>query len=253
MHVRYLALAAGLALTFGVASAQSPAEHIKLADQAYDALKPADAITHYEAAIAADPKDYDALWKASRTLVDLAEFEQDAAKRQNWYKSAELYARRAIEAKPDDAEGHFSLARALGRVALTLGAKERVKYAGDVRNEALEALKYNPNHAGALHVMGVWNAEVMRLSGFSRFMAKNFLGGKVFNSASWPEAQRYMEKAVEVDPERLTHHLDLGRVYADRGMKDKAREQFELVVNGKAREYNDPQYQRQAAEALKKL
>lgn len=253
MHVRYLALAAGLALTFGAASAQSPAEHITMADQAYQALKPADAVTHYEAAIAADPRNYDALWKASRTLVDLAEFETDATKRQNWYKSAEQYARQAIAAKPDDPEGHFSLARALGRVALTLGAKDRVKYAGNVRNEALEALKYNPNHAGALHVMGVWNAEVMRLSGFSRFMAKNFLGGKVFNSASWPEARRYMEKAVEVDPDRLTHHLDLGRVYADMGEKDKAREQFQIVVNGKEREFNDPHYKRQAEEALKKL
>jgi tetratricopeptide (TPR) repeat protein len=256
MHVRYLALAAGVALTLAVgapAAAQSAADHIALGDQAYTARNDAEALQHYEAAIAADPKSYDALWKASRTVVDLAEFEKDATKRQQWYKSGELYARRAVEANPNDAEGHFNLARALGRVALTLGKGDRVKYAGDVRAHALEALKFNPNHAGALHVMGRWNAEIMRLSGFSRFMAKNFLGGKVFGSASWAEARRYMEKAVEVDPDRLTHHLDLGEIYADMGVKDKAREQLELVANGEVREFNDPHYKRQAEEALKRL
>ena len=59
--------------------------------------------------------------------------------------------------------------------------------------------------------MGMWNYNVMRLSGMSRFMAKNFLGGKVFGSANWDEAQRYMEQSVAVEPERLVHHLDLAR------------------------------------------
>ena len=43
-----------------------------------------------------------------------------------------------------------------------------------------------------MHVMGMWNAEVMRLNGMSRFMAKNFLGGRVFESANWNDAQRYL-------------------------------------------------------------
>ena len=37
-----------------------------------------------------------------------------------------------------------------------------------------------------LHVMGMWNAEVMRLNTFSRAVAKNVLGGRVFGAASWP-------------------------------------------------------------------
>jgi hypothetical protein len=154
---------------------------------------------------------------------------------------------------PQDPEGHFSLARALGRRALSVGVRDRVKFATDVRTEAMEALRLNPNHPGALHVLGVWNAEVMRLNGFERFFAKNVLGGRVFGEASWDKAVSFMERAVAADPDRIVHHLDLGKIYADIGDKAKARTQFELVVQGRRIDYNDPAYKREAQAALEKL
>jgi tetratricopeptide (TPR) repeat protein len=169
------------------------------------------------------------------------------------YTLAEQYARRAVAANPNDAEGHFHLARALGRKALSLGKKDQVKYAGDVRAQALEALKFDPKHPGALHVMGMWNYNVMKLSGIARFMAKNFLGGRVFDSANWNEAERYMEESVAADPVRLVHHLDLARVLAARGNTAKAREQYELAIRGTRTEFNDARYQAEAADELKAL
>ncbi len=74
--------------------------------------------------------------------------------------------------------------------------------------------------------MGVWNAEVMRLNGFSRMVAKTFLGGKIFGTASWAEAIRYMEASVAVEPTRLVHLLDLARVYRDAGRKQDALATF---------------------------
>ena len=256
MKVRYLAFAAALAAApaaYATAAAQSASEHVAMGDQAHDALNAAEAAKHYEAAVAADSTNYEALWKAARELVDLAEFDPNKDTRTQHYRQAEQFARRAVAANPNDAEGHFHLARAIGRVALTLGAKDRVKYGKEVRAQALEALKHDPKHPGALHVMGRWNAEIMRLSGFERFFAKNFLGGRVLGSASWGNARRYMERAVEVDPERLAHHLDLGDIYADIGERAKAREQYEIVVRGAAIDYNDPSYKRQAADRLSRL
>ena len=72
--------------------------------------------------------------------------------------------------------GAIGTAASFLRVALTLGVRDRIKYAGVVRDEALACLKIDPHHPGCEHVLGVWNAEVMRLNGFSRMMAKNFLG-----------------------------------------------------------------------------
>ena len=242
-------------LTFAFApavlTAQSAAEHVAMGDRDQLALNSPGALHHYEEALKADPKSYEALWKATRAAVDVGEYNADEKERERLYAAAEQYARRAVEANPGDAQGHSQLARALGRKALSLGKKDQVKYAGDVRTAALDALRISPKEPAALHVMGRWNFEVLKLSGLTRFMAKTFLGGKVFDSANWDDAQRYMEESVQVDPTRLIHHLDLARVYAARDNKVKAREQYELVIKGAVTDYNDRKFQAEAADEIK--
>ena len=134
-----------------------------------------------------------------------------------------------------------------------MGTKDKVKYAGVVHDEAMAALRIDPKHAGALHVMGVWNAEVMRLNGVSRFMAKNLLGGKVFGEASWDNAIKYMEDAVAQDPNRITHRLDLAEIYIDRKMYDRAKQLLEWIAKAPITEFNDKHYKEAAAEMTKKL
>ena len=99
--------------------------------------------------------------------------------------------------------------------------------------------------------MGMWNAEIMRLNGFTRMIAKNFLGGKVFSSASWEEAKRYMEESVAADPERITHHVDLAGVYRDTGDKAKARAEWQAVMKLPNRDYNDRYYKGEADSGLR--
>lgn len=252
MNAPVAAALAALMLSATTLRAQTAADHIALGDREHAAMNVAGSLAHYEAAVAADSNDYAALWKAAHEAVDVGEF-SPKEQRTALYRRAELLARRAVQLRPDDAEGHYVLSRALGRTAQTLGAREKVKYATAVRQAALEALRLNPKHDGAMHVMGVWNAEIMRLSGFSRMMAKNLLGGKVFEEASWDNAQRYMERSVAERPDRLTHHLDLARVYRDRDMKDEARASYEAVVNGTASEANDRHYKEVAARELRDL
>jgi Tfp pilus assembly protein PilF len=229
------------------------AQHVAIGDSLFTAMNASTALKHYQAALRVDSTSFDALCKAARTAVDLGEFDPNPAVRDTLFLAAEQYARRAIAAKPDDAEGHFELARAIGKRALTMGTKDKVNYAGVVHDEAMTALKFNPKHSGALHIMGVWNAEIMRLNGFSRFMAKNLLGGKTFGEASWDNAQKDLEDAVSIDPSRITHHLDLGLVYKDRDMKDKARAQFEWIANAPTVEFDDRFYKQKAAAALAEL
>ena len=246
------ALVLGLApIAVPAAHAQSAAEHIAVGDR--DRGDAAASLKHYQAALATEPNNYDALWKASLAAVDLGESTQDKARQMSLYRDGQDYARRAVQVKPNDPQGHFALARAVGRAAQSMGSRDRVKYAAEVRTQALEALRFDPKHAGALHVMGVWNAEVMRLSGVARFMAKNFLGGKVFDSANWNDAQRYLEEAVAIEPNRITHRLDLAQVYADRNSPTKAREQIDFIAKAPATDPNDAKYKREAEALAQRL
>ena len=246
---RYLSV--GMVLAASIAGAQTAADHIALGDKEYVAMNAPAALAHYEEAIKQDPKSYEALWKASRSAVDLGSFERNDKNRESDFKSAELYARRAVEVNPGDAEGHFNLARALGKNALTQGPRARIKYATDVRAHALECLKINPKHPGCLHVMGMWNAEVMRLNGFTRMLAKNLLGAKVFSSANWNDAKRYMEESVANEPDRITHRVDLAGVYRDMGDKEKARAEYQAAMKLPNRDYNDRHFKAEADAALR--
>ncbi len=201
----------------------------------------------------ADSNSYAWLVKAASAAVDSGEFNTNVEQRTAQYRRAEQYARRAVAANPGDAEGHFELAKAIGRNALTMGTRDKIKFAGEVHEQAMDALKLSPKHGGALHVMGVWNAEIMRLNGFSRMIAKNFLGGKIFGEASWDNAEKYLQEAVAAEPNRITHHLDLGAVYADRNDKARAIEQYEWVERAPATEFNDRHYKDEAARRLKDL
>ena len=232
----------------------SAAERLAAGDSSYAAFDAVAALAHYEAAATLDSLSAAAWGKAARSAVDLGESERDAARRRAYYEKGVSYARRAVALEPEVAEWQFALARALGRLALSVGVRERIRYAVEIRDRAIRALRIDPDHPGALHVLGMWHAEVRRLSGFERFVAQNFLGGRIFQEASWEQAVRLLERAVAVDPERLVHHLDLAKIYADIGEKAKARSHYQFVIDAPVRtDYNDPLYKRQAAEELRRL
>lgn len=250
MNMRHVFLAATLVASSAL-SAQTAAEHIVMGDRDHSAMNASGALGHYQAAIQADPDNAEALWRASREAIDLGEF--DDARRDSLYRLGEQYARRAVQANANSAMAHFALAKAIGRRALSMGARDRVKFAGEVRQEALAALKIDSLHAGALHVMGRWNANIMRLSGVSRFLAKNLLGGRVFDQASWKDAVAYLERAASLEPDRVVHKLELASVYADSGNKAKAREVYQAAIQTTPVEYNDARYVELAKKQLAEL
>jgi tetratricopeptide (TPR) repeat protein len=251
---RYLQVALAVAcVVASAARAQTVSDHLAQGSRDRAARDAAGALRAFEAALSIDAGNYDALVNAAECALELGEFNGNAEQRDSLFRSAEQYARRAVAANPNGAEGHFELAQALGRTALTQGPRDRIKYAIEVRDQALAALKIDSRHSGALHVMGVWNAEVMRLNGFTRMLAKKFLGGNVFNEANWDAAQRYMEQSVAADSARIAHRLDLGSVYADRKMRDQAVAQFEWIARAPITDFNDPHYKEQAARKLKDL
>ncbi|HUF65459.1 MAG TPA: hypothetical protein VMM17_05725 [Gemmatimonadaceae bacterium] len=245
-----LAFAAVAGATSG---AQGAPEAIVAGDRAYALLDAAGALASYERAAAADTLSYEAAWKASRSAADLERPSRGSASHAALLVRAESHARRAVALRPNGAEGHFALARALGVAARSRGTRDRVRYAGDVRNHALECLRHDPGHSGCLHIMGAWNAEVMRLSGVERFVARRLLGGRAFGRASWSEAIRYMEAAVAAAPRRIVHRVELAEIYAERGRAADAKRQYEAALTLSIDDFNDEFYKAGARRALERM
>lgn len=245
-------------MTLGSAplAAQQAADHIAMGVAANEAHDSRTALRHFEAALEQDSMDYEANWRAALTLLDLGEQTKPAKKsrqRDSLYALAERYAHRAVAADSNGADGHFALAASVGRLALDMGKKERIRRAEVIRREALRAIELNPTHDGAYHILGRWNAEIMGLSGFSRFFAKTFLGGGIFGQASWGRAIANMEKAVELDPGRIYHRLELARIYAERKRTADAKSQLHAVDSLPLRELMDSVYKRQGADLARRL
>ncbi len=260
-----LPLLAALLAAPATARAQTPAspsaaQLVAEGDAAHDARELDQALERYRAALALDSLDYAANWRAARTLIDLGKQVPDTAKdkarlarRDSLYAEAARLARRATEVNPQGADGHFVLAFGLGRVALARSPKERVRLAREIREEALTAIGLDQFHDGAYHVLGRWNAEIMRLPGFQRFVAKQFLGAKVFNEASWDDAVKYLERAVELRPAWIYHRLDLAEVLVDRKRYAEARAQLEAIAPLPIADASDPEYKARAETLLGEL
>lgn len=204
---------------------------------------------HYETVLRNAPSSYEANWRLALLLSDIAKQTPNDVKspmRDSLYLRSESYARRAVAAKGDGAEGHFALANAIGRSVLSMGAKERVKRATEVRSEALRTIELDPRHDGAWHILGRWNAEVERLSPLQRFFARAFLGATVFGSASWDEAERDLRLAVQYAPTRIVHRFDLAEVLVSRKKWADAKQQLDAVAALPSVDISDSAYKSQA-------
>jgi tetratricopeptide (TPR) repeat protein len=232
------------------AAAQDVGAHIAMGTAAVQAHDLRTGLAHFQAALALESTNYEANWRASLAFLELGEQIPDSIKksagRDSLYAAAERYARRAVAADSTGAEGHFALAAGIGRASLTMGKKDRIRRAAVIRDEAQRAIQLDPRHDGAYHILGRWNAEIMRLSGFSRFFAKRFLGAGIFKQASWDGAISNMEKAVELDPGRLYHRLELAEILVDRKRYAEARAQLEQFAALPDREIMDSVYRREA-------
>jgi hypothetical protein len=152
------------------------------------------------------------------------------------------------------ADGHYMVAVAAGRVALTKSARERIRSARLVRDEALRAIQLDSLHDGAMHVMGRWNAEIMRLPGITKFFARTFLGASIFSEASWENALRYFSDAIRVNDRNIYHHLDLAEALIDAGRPSDAQPHLEHVAQLQLGcDAGDPVYKEQAAALLAKI
>jgi tetratricopeptide (TPR) repeat protein len=206
----------------------------------------------YAAALAANPTDFTALCRLARVESEMAEDLSGEAQRQTIAASVE-HARAAVKTAPDSAEGHVWLAVALGRQALKEGPKTQLALSREIKSEVDRGIALDPGIGRAYHVRALWNRKLASLNFFERGLAKAVLGG-VPKGASMDNAVRDLKKAIELEPNYVNHHLELGRTYLQLKDHDEARRELERAIalppTSNAR---DPKYQAEAKSLLDKL
>lgn len=204
-------------------------------DSLHEALEPAAALAAYERALAGDAAHHGALWRAGRSQVDIAkqirgDGDSVAQVRDSMYTIARAYAERSIAADSSGANGWFALALALGQLSRTKGGGERIRFARQIYEACARGLARDSTHSGLHHILGGWHAEVRRLSGFSRFIAKTIMGAGFLGRASWDSAAAHLERSVALDPTYVFHRLELAEVYVDMKRYAEARAQLEHIA-----------------------
>jgi len=236
----------------GYAFAQDDVKHYLVAgDSLFNALDNQSALKEYLSAYNLDSLNYDANWKVARAYVDVGAT-LDGDLRAEYYKKGEFHARKATQIDTQGSKGHLYLSIALGRVALDAGAKERIKLSKEVKKEVDLAIKYDPNDDIAYHVLGRWNRKLANLSWIERGFANIFLGG-VPKEASNENAVDCFNKAIELKPGHINHHLELGKTYEMMDLEDKAREEYQKCLDLPKTASEDDKYKQEAKTLLEKL
>ena len=100
-------------------------------------------------------------------------------------------------------------------------------------------------------MLGRWHEGLAEVNPVLRAMAQVAFGK--LPSSTHEEAAKCFEKAIELNPNRLMHYIELGRVYAQMGRTDDARRFIGRGLSMQDTEKDDPETKRQGREVLTKL
>lgn len=159
-----------------------------------------------------------------------------------WYRQGEQAAEEAIQHQENSADAHFLLAANRGKAVNLLPFwKVSPTILADLEKHLQRALALDPSHARANHMMGM---VLYRTPGPLRLL----LTGKR------DEAEGYLLRSVESDPNAPDARLDLAQFYKETGRPAQARIHAEAVLaphNASPRRARNEK-SRPAAEALLK-
>jgi len=146
--------------------------------------------------------------------LDLGDDEsRDEPHRRAAYDEGAKLARQALDLDERNAHAHYLYAANLGSAAQLKGVMASALTIQDIKRHAKRALELNPDHAAALHMMGMMLEELPWV-----------LGG------DHDGALTYLRRAVTVDPHYTHARLDLAKVYLKRRDVKAARNELDLLI-----------------------
>jgi len=199
------------------------------------------ALQKYKAVLENAPNHIEALCGASINSVRIGNRETNEDKKKHYFADAMTYAQKAYSLNAQSDEANFCMAAALGRKAETLGAKERLSLAKDIKRYADKCISVNPNHAGGHHIVGRWHHRFSNLSFFEKAAANTLFGG-IPSEVSESKGLYHLKKASELKPDFIMYLYDYAVALADADKENEAITQLKNAVQKKPLTIDDPQY-----------
>lgn len=187
-----------------------------------DAFRDEEALEAFKQVLRTDRRNYQALYNVVIINTSLGPRESRAADEQARYEEAHEHARQLLAAYPDSAGTHFAYAAAIGRIAQSAGARDRVRMSTEIRESAEKAVELDPQHARAWNVLGVWHHRAANLSRLERLAANALFGGAP-EGASNDAARAAFERAMAIDPDFILFYHDKAEFLITIGETSEAR------------------------------
>jgi tetratricopeptide (TPR) repeat protein len=194
----------------------------------------------WSAAIAANPRDFDAAWKLARADYWLGIHGPDAERRKDLERGIEA-GRKAVAIQPDRPEGHFWIAANMGMLAESFGLRQGLKYRKPIKEELETVLRLDPafQEGSADRALGRWYFKVPGMFGGDRKLS-----------------EAHLRKSLTYNPASTPSRFFLAELYEDQGRKDEARAELQKVLDAPvSREWGpeDQEYKEKARRMLAAL
>jgi len=214
-------------------------------------LKAGEALQCYLEVEKVQPENATVLVRIARQYRHLmADAKTDAEKRKLG-ELALLYGRKAAAVAPNDSDAQLSAAISYGKMLPLQSSKEQMEASRLVKAGADKAIKLNPRNDIAWHIAGRWHRGLAEIGTLKRAVA-TLVYGKL-PEATYADAATCFEKAVELDPNKVIHQIELGRTYAEMGRKEEARQRIEKGLAMPNVEKDDPECKERGRKTLASL
>jgi tetratricopeptide (TPR) repeat protein len=241
-----------LPMTPAVLHADPADELIAKGDSYYVRLQAADALKCYLPAEKLEPNNAHLLVRISREYRHLMSDATQPQEKLNLGSTAVDYAKRAATLEPDDPDAQLAVAISYGKLQPLEGNREKIEASRIIKVAADKAVKLDPSSDIGWHVLGRWHMALAEVNAFQRAMAQ-VAYGKALPNSTYEEAAECFEKAIELNPNRLMHYIELGCTYARMGRTEDARNLISKGLGMQDTEKDDPETKRQGQEVLANL
>jgi tetratricopeptide (TPR) repeat protein len=167
-------------------------------------------------------------------------------------QTALRYALRAAALAPGDAEAQLAPAITYGKLLPYIDdTEQRLETSMSIKAAVDKALALDPQNDIAWHILGRWHRGVAEVRGVKRLLGRLVYGN--LPSSTFEDAAACFRKAIELKPDRLMHHVELGCVYQAMGKGAEAKRCIEHGLALAETEKDDPATKQAGRAALARL